>query len=174
MDRKSFVYKLADGHEYIFTERNREDINYIHFQNQVRAERFRFINDNTKDDTDRLALLRLEMDKIYSDVEVGLYLMSNPDELVKLVYASFKISNPQIPFESFKSLVNEKIIRELNELIADLEKPEELFDDVITAELGIPQKKLAEWAKQQPRLYRWLKQVGNINIKKKEAESQQK
>lgn len=174
MDRKTFVHKLLDNKEYVFSERNREDINFIYFQNQIRAERCRFINNNITDDTDRLALLRLEMDKIYSDVEIGLFIMGNPEELLKLVYSSFKVKNPQIPFDEFKKLVDDKLVRELNELIVDLEKPEELFDDVITAELGINQKKLAEWAKQQPRLYKWLKQVGNINIKKKETESQLK
>lgn len=174
MVRKTFTYTLLDGKEYVFSERNREDINFIYFQNQIRAERCKFIRENILDDTDRLALLRLEMDRIYTDIEVGYYIMSNLEELQKLIYSSFKIKNPQISFDDFKKLVDDKIIRELNELIIDLEKPEELFDDVVTGELGITQKKLSEWAKEQPKLYKWLKQVGNLNIKKKETESLKK
>ncbi len=171
--RKTFVYKLLDNKEYEFSERNREDLNFFVFQNQIRAERCRFIYENIKDETDRLALLRLEMEKIYSDVEVGLYIMSNYDEQVKLVYASFKIKN-NLSFDEFKKLVDEKIIKELSELIRTIEKPEEIFDELITSELGITQKKLAEWAKEQPRLYNFLKQAGNIEIKKKETISASK
>lgn len=171
--RRSFVYKLLDGKEYEFTERNREDINFMYYQNRLRADRCRFINENITDETDRLALLRLEMEKIYNDVEVGLFIMSSYDEQLKLIYASFKVKN-NISFEEFKNLVDEKIVKDLTELIRDIEKTDEIFDEIITSELGIPQKKLAEWAKQQPRLYRFLKQSGNLEIKKKQIPSAQK
>jgi hypothetical protein len=174
MQRKTFSYELLDGKEYTFSERNREDVNFLHYQNLIRASRIKFISDNVQDDMDRFALLRLEMDKVYSDVEVGIYIMSNPEEVAKLVYASFKIANPGISFEDFKKLVDEKMIKELNELISELERPEEIFDEMITSELGVTQKKLAEWAKEQPALYKWLKKAGNIAIKKKEAGSQTK
>lgn len=166
--RKTFVYRLLDGKEYEFSERNREDLNYLVYQNQLRAERCRFIYDNIKDETDRLALLRLEMEKIYNDVEVGMFILGNYEEQLKLIYASFKVKN-NLSFDEFRKLVDEKMVRELGELIRDIERPEEIFDEVITNELGISQKKLSEWAKEQPRLYKFLKQAGNLEIKKKET-----
>jgi len=169
MERKTFSFKLLDGKEYKFAERNREDIDFGYFQNRLRSERFKFIQENVIDETDRLALLRLEVDKIYSDQEIGIFILSNLQEQLKLVYASFKVMQPEIPFDEFSKLVNQNLVNELTKLISDLEKPEEIFDDVITKELGITQSKLASWNKEQPALYKWLKKAGNIQLKKKEV-----
>ena len=45
MERKTAIFFLNDGKEYVFSERNREDINYNEMQNRFRAHRIRQIKE---------------------------------------------------------------------------------------------------------------------------------
>ncbi|RJP64401.1 MAG: hypothetical protein C4539_14575 [Ignavibacteriales bacterium] len=124
MERKSITYKIGES-EYIFSERNREDVCLSSLQERVRAQKFKFIQDNVKDGDHQLALLMDEMKKFYSGREIVLYVFSNQDEMYKAAYDSFKLKQPNISFEDFKKKIPEKEIMNIVELVNKLETPEE-------------------------------------------------
>jgi hypothetical protein len=124
MERKSITIKVGES-EYIFSERNREDVCFSALQERIRARKFKFIQENVKDSENQLALLMDEMKKFYNKNEIALYIFSDTEELYKSAYDSFKLRQPIISFEEFKKKISEKEIMNIVELINKLEAPEE-------------------------------------------------
>ncbi len=123
MERKSISYKIGET-EYIFSERNREDVSLSSLQEKVRAQKFKFIQENVKDSDQQLALLMDEMKKFYSSREIVLYVFSNQDEMYKAAYDSFKLKQTNIPFEEFKKKIPSGELIKIIELINQLEASE--------------------------------------------------
>lgn len=124
MERKSITIKVGES-EYIFSERNREDVCLSALQERIRAKKFKFIQENVKDSENQLALLMDEMNKFYSKKEIALYIFSDTEELYKSAFDSFKLGQPMISFEDFKKKIPGKDLMNIVELINKLEAPEE-------------------------------------------------
>ena len=123
MNRKTVVIKLKDGNSYKFSERNREDVDYLRYQDKVRAHRINFIQDNIKNTDSQLALIMVEMNKIYSEQDVNMFIVSNKDEIKSLAFDSFKIYNPLISFEQFCELLPDNL-EGIIQIISKLEEDE--------------------------------------------------
>jgi hypothetical protein len=123
--RRKIPLPLADGNEYVFTERNREDVDYAHLQDAVREHRMKQLHKNFNEDTDLLlSLLLAEQQRVYGDVEIGIYIFSNKPELQKICFDSFKIANPGIKLEQFIPMIPHEGVDIIFEQIKILESPE--------------------------------------------------
>lgn len=166
MERRTAIFFLADGKEYTFSERNREDINYTELQNKYRASRIRFIQQVHKNNEALMeALIFREWDRLYVNEEVWAYINDDLEEKARLVYASFKIANPAINFESFKKLVNDELISKLSKEISKLEQDDPALDSEVCKELKIENKKFIQWKAEHPEVYWAIKTA----LKKKVA-----
>jgi hypothetical protein len=157
MIRKTFPFKLKDGKEYVFSERNREDVDYFGYQEALREYNMKFIQKVIVDPDERIPMMMSEMNKSYSDIQIGVFINSNNEMKLKLIYNSFKIENADITFEQFKELVEETSSSELLKLINELERDEPAYDEDVCKELKIDKKKLLEWKKDHPEIYNAVK-----------------
>ena len=131
---------------------------------KFRAKRFRFIQENVVDQDNQLAMLQLEIDKIYSDKDlIGLY--SDPEFAEHIAYDSFKVKNPECGYEEFKGLLMPGDIDKIIMVVSELEKDEVVEDEEIIEELKITKEQLAAIKSNQKKLYKYLQQ--NLEIKKK-------
>jgi len=121
--RKEIAVTLG-GKPYIFSERNKSDMDFAALQEAVRAQKFSFIQKNVNDADDRLALMMAEMQKIYNNFEIGIYISGNIYETYRQVYNSFKIKNPDITLETFKTICPEAELKTVVEIITNLESTE--------------------------------------------------
>jgi len=126
VERKEIKVKLADGKEYLFSERNKEDVDYSVLQDKVRATRFKFLQENIPNEERLLTLLMFESKRVYSESEIRLFLFSNNDELRRFAYDSFKVKNNSIPFEDFKKLLPVEDVPKVIKIINLLETDETL------------------------------------------------
>lgn len=165
MTRRTFTQVLKDGKEYVFTERNKEDIDFGYLQEACRKYTFKRIAEYEKN-----ALINPEVandlryvnfNKIYNDIDISQYIASEPEELLKLVYASFKINNKET-FDEFKKLVDLQTANSLLRSIGEIEKGDPLNDKDCADELGMAKQKFVDLAKKHPDVYNWLK----YNVKK--------
>ena len=160
MERKTAIFFLNDGKEYVFSERNREDINYNEMQNRFRAHRIRQIKEVHADDKDFAQYLIIqEWGRLYYEQEVWKFILNDFEEKIKLVYASFKIENPSITIEEFRNLVDSKLIDELTKGISDLEQDEPIPDDEVIKELKIKKALFLKWKEEHPEVYWKVKEV---------------
>lgn len=125
MQRKTINILLNDGKEYLFSERNSEDNSYLTLQDGLRKKNLRLIQETVEDSGGRDMLMVSEMRRIYSPDEVSMYLASNIEELIKRTFDSFKLENPGVTFEVYKTLVNETNVRSISALLNELEAGEE-------------------------------------------------
>lgn len=110
MSRKTIALLLADSKEYVFSERNKSDVDYAHLQDAVREHRMKQLHKTFGDDMDLLlSLLLAEQQRVYSDTEIGIYVFSNKTELQRICYDSWKIANPGVRFEQFLPLLPDDI-----------------------------------------------------------------
>lgn len=121
MQRRDINLTL-NGKNYKFSERNLEDSSYAALLSKIRQHRFKFIQENVTDQEDRLAMLMAEMDKVYSNMDVGVYISGSIDEQYKIAYDSFKINNPAILFDEFVKLIPSGELKGIVELIYKLER----------------------------------------------------
>ncbi|OGU58309.1 MAG: hypothetical protein A2V66_03720 [Ignavibacteria bacterium RBG_13_36_8] len=163
MDRKTISLKLADGKEYVFSERDKCDSDYFYYQDRVRKHKTDFVAANIKDQDERLVLFTQIINHNYTNRDVEFYINSQPDELKLICYNSFKIANPEVSYEEFLKILPEGFEKELSRLVTELELIELADDADIISELGIDKKVLNKWKKKQPGLYGFLTR----NIKKK-------
>jgi len=163
MKRKTFAYPLLDGNTYIFSERNQEDVDYSLLQDKVRKSKVDWAVQNLRKIDEDLCngIIMQQVNMVYDAQQIMIYIASNPEEIIKLVYSSFKLKNTK-DYEEFKKLIDLPMGKKLLEMINDIEKTEELPDKECAEALGITVKKLIGWNKTQPEVYRWLKQ----NVKK--------
>ena len=164
MERKEFSFRLLDGKEYVFSERNLKDITIEGLQERLRVKRTKFINENIPDREDRFALLMNELQTVYSPQQMNVFLAEDFSIQKELVFSSFKIKNPQISFSDFEKLVDIGTIRELMKLISELETIESIVSDSVIAKTLKVEKSVVEvWKKELPEVYDYLTK----NIKKK-------
>lgn len=165
MKRKSIKIKLADGKQYIFAERNKEDIDISYMQEALRESVFDRLKKYQEDKriTEAMAddLRYVNFSKIFTDADINAYIASTPAEIFKLVYASFKIENKST-LDEFIKLVDlpkaKKILNDINEL----ERGDPLTDKECAEEMGMGLVKFKNLKKTQPETYWWLK----YNVKK--------
>jgi len=166
MDRKTAIYPLLDGKDYTFSERNREDINYTQLQNKYRASRIKAIKEthSSKDEQEFAQYLIIqEWGRVYYDQEVWKFILDDPEERKRLVYASFKIANADVTFDDFKKLVDEKTVDALIKAVAELEQEDPALDDEVVKELKIKREMFIKWKDTHPEVYWAVKK----SIKKK-------
>lgn len=167
MERKEFSFQLNDGKNYIFSERNIQDISIEGLQEKLRAKRTKFINQNVPDREDRFGLLMNEMQAIYNQQQINIFLSEDYAVQKELIYSSFKIKNPEISFPDFEKLVDVGSIRHLLKLVNELETIETtVSDSVIAKELKVNKTIVDQWKKDFPDIYDYLKK----NVKKKATE----
>ena len=157
MIRKTFPFKLTDGKDYDFSERNREDIDYFGYQEALRKYNLKLLQETVQNEDVLIPLLMSEMNKVYTDVQIGVYINSNPYEQLKLVYNSFKIINADVSLEQFEKLVKPGQVRELLKLINEIEREEPAFDEDVIKELKVSKKLLLEWKEDHPEIYTAVK-----------------
>lgn len=170
MERKTATMVLNDGREYVFSERNREDVNLTSLQNKYRASRIKQIKEihSAKEDLElRDALIFQEWGRMYAESEVWKYVVDDADEKLKLVYASFKINNPAIDLDSFKKLVDNRLVDKLLIAINKLEQEDPALDDDVVRELKVDRKLFVAWKKDHPEVYWAIKNV----LKKKAGQA---
>ena len=169
MDRKTAPYPLKDNKTYIFSERNREDVNYTALQNKYREHRInelRRLFPNPIDLELRDGLIYNEFGKMYVQSEVLAFVEDDAESRLHLVYSSFKVKNPQISLEQFKTLVDDTLIVKLLKCIIELEQDDPALDDEVCRELKIKKEVLLNWKKEHPEIYWTVK----VELKKKMAQ----
>ena len=167
MEPRRTIPVTLKGKEYTFSERNKDDMDFFSMQEKVRKKRFKFIQENVADPDTQTALLMTEINKIYSNSEIGIFISSDRDELKKICFDSFKIENPDVKFEQFLKLLDEGQEQTISKLIFELETEEHLTPKEIAKELNIDEAKLADWKRTQPELYGFILK----RIKKKGKQS---
>ncbi len=156
MDRKTAIYPLLDGNTYTFSERNREDVNFTALQNKYRASRINQIKQvhNAKEESEFAQYLIIqEWGRVYYEQEVWKFVLDDPDERKKLVYASFKVANPDITYENFEKLVDAKLVDKLIKAIAELEQDDPALDDEVVKELKVNRQWFVKLKDLHPEVY---------------------
>lgn len=69
-------------------------------------------------------MMLAEMRRIYTGAEISVYVSSDPTEIKKLAFDSFKIANPNIKFEEFEKICTLEDARKSLALINELEENE--------------------------------------------------
>lgn len=162
MERKTAIFFLNDGKEYAFSERNREDINFTELQNKYRAFKVKQIyklmselgNEELRD-----ALILEEWRKQYSPQEVMVFVNDDADERLKLAFASFRIANPEINIETFKTLIDESILSKILKGIDLIEQDDPALDTEVCKELKLDKKLFIKWKKDHPEVYYAIKKA---------------
>lgn len=132
MHRKIINIKIGEK-EFTFSERNKEDVDFNALQDKLRAQKFKFIQENVKDAETQIALLSMEMKKVYSAQEIGVFFFSNREEKLKMIFDSFKIANPDVKFEDLKKIIPDADVDRITKIINELES-EEVTDKKKAAE----------------------------------------
>lgn len=104
MKRKTVDIKLSDGKLYVFSERNREDIDYSALAEELRRINLKIIQDSVTDKDQQLALMLTEMKRVYSPVEISFLLLNKLEHQLKMAYDSFKIANEKTSIKRFEEL----------------------------------------------------------------------
>ena len=104
MKRKTVDIKLSDGKLYVFSERNREDIDYSALAEELRRINLKIIQDSVTDKDQQLALMLTEMKRVYSPVEISFLLLNKLEHQLKMAYDSFKIANEKTSINRFEEL----------------------------------------------------------------------
>ena len=86
MKRKSFTYKGLK-----FYERNKEDVDFAGIGERYKANNFKFIQTNTDDKDDKLAMLGMEMHKEYTANELTLFMYGDIKEIKMCLWQSYKL-----------------------------------------------------------------------------------
>ncbi len=107
MKRKTVDIKLGDGKLYVFSERNREDIDYSALAEELRRINLKIIQDSVTDKEQQLALMLTEMKRIYTPAEISFLLLNKSEHQLKMSYDSFKIANEKTSIERFSELTKE-------------------------------------------------------------------
>ena len=128
MKRKSFAYTIGER-KLLFFERDKEYIDVDGVSERYKAHNFEFIQKNTTDKEDRLALLSLEMKRSYTPMELGLFSITNLSEIKRGLYYSYSL-NPELngallTFDEFEKII-ENDYTEIESLLKELEKPREV------------------------------------------------
>ena len=104
MKRKTVDIKLSDGKLYVFSERNREDIDYSALADELRRINLKIIQDSVTDKDQQLALMLTEMKRVYSPAEISFLLLNKLEHQLKMAYDSFKIANEKTSINRFEEL----------------------------------------------------------------------
>lgn len=173
--RRSIKIKLKDGNEYSFSERNKEDVDYVKIQDRIRTKKAEWINATYNDEDQRNMLLIAITTMIFPPEVMSYYMMNDMSLLKEIAFDSFKIANKGITIEQFNNLIDSNQILEIHKIINELES-ESTAD--IESELNIflgenKDMKLIEFINEVP-AYR-LNELAKIIsiIKKKEIRTKQ-
>lgn len=156
MEPRRTIPIILKDKKYTFAERNKDDMDFFSMQEKVRKKRFEFIQTNVKDPDNQVALLMTEINKVYSNTEIGMFIGSDPEELKRICYDSFKIENPEVKFEKFIELLDEGQEQTISKMIFELEAEQQLSPEEIAKELSIDKAKLKDWKTTQPELYGFI------------------
>lgn len=121
MERKNFELKLQDGKFYTFSERDRRDKDFSTATAAFVKEKLRIIQESVTERDERLALMMYEMKREHSVEEVSKFVASSTSAMMTLCYDSFKIANPNIPFDDFSKLFSPESVLTTIELIHQVE-----------------------------------------------------
>ena len=116
MKRKSFTYKGLK-----FFERNKEDVDFAGIGERYKAHNFRFIQEHTKNEDDKLALLGMEMHKEYTANELTLFMYGDMKEIRMCLWQSHKLGD-EASRERMYELVNGEE-KQVLALLLNLENP---------------------------------------------------
>lgn len=122
MKRKTINIKLSDGKEYSFSERNREDTDFARYHQKIREQNLTVIQNTVKDKDNQLTLMMAEMRRIYTPVEISIYISSSPEEIQRIAYDSFKVTNCDLQFDAFQKLCSPEDARKVTLLLSELEE----------------------------------------------------
>ena len=117
MKRKSFEYKGLQ-----FFERNKEDVDFSGISERYKAHNFRFIQEHTKSEDDKLALLGMEMHKEYTANELTLFMYGDMKEIKMCLWKSHQLS-PNSPNRDHMYKVIEGDEKKVIGLLLKLENP---------------------------------------------------
>lgn len=123
VNRRKMEIQLADGKQYVFSERNKEDHDFAALQDLVRTRRFAFLRKNVEDADQRLALELAEMKRFYGPQDVLSEVLNSPETMLAMAFDSFKLANKE-SFEQFKQLVKPEDIKPIYYSIIELEAPD--------------------------------------------------
>ena len=117
MKRKSFTYKGLE-----FFERNKEDVDFAGIGERYKAHNFAFIQQHTKGEDDKLALLGMEMHKEYTANELTLFMYGDMKEIRMCLWKSHELS-PNSPNreQMYKIIAGEE--KQVLSLLLKLENP---------------------------------------------------
>lgn len=151
MKRREINIELADGKEYTFSERNKEDSDFSALQDRIRKHKIKFIQENVTDPENQSVLMMQQINKFYDAQEVGSYLAGNKEEISRMCYDSFKIKN-DLSYDQFLKLVEGKITT-VYKLLNELEKEEPLTVEEAAKEIRIKPETIKKWKDEFPQLY---------------------
>ncbi len=116
MTRKSFEYKSLK-----FFERDKDDVDFAGIGERYKADNFRFIQANTKNADDILALLGMEMHKEYTAKELTLYMYGDAKEIKMCLWHSYKFNDNPNRESMLKVIEGEE--KKVLALLLNLENP---------------------------------------------------
>ena len=118
MKRKSFEFK-----DLKFFERNKEYVAFNGISERYKANNFRFIQEHTKTEDDKLAMLGMEMHKEYTASELTLFMYGNIEEIRMCLWHSHLISDNSPHKDQMLEVVNGQA-KQVLALLLKLEHPE--------------------------------------------------
>ena len=116
MKRKSFEYK-----DLKFFERDKDDVDYAGMGERYKANNFAFIQANTKKEDDVLALLGMEMHKVYTANELTLYMYGDMKEIRMCLWHSYKFNENPNRESMLKNIAGDE--KKILALLLNLETP---------------------------------------------------
>lgn len=170
MERKTIKITITGG-EFIFSERNKKDIDYSRLHKKMMEQRFKFIQENIKDPELQTAMLMSEIEKVYSPQQISVFILSSKEEQFIMAYDSFKIANASIDYEQFKKLIVDdelgKVINMIYVLEGEtVEEKNKEFNEYLNAN---PEMLLIDFVNQLPiaEQQKLAEIIYNASVKKK-------
>ena len=118
MKRKYFEYKGLK-----FYERNKEDVDFSGISERYKAYNFRFIQEHTKGEDDKLAMLGMEMHKEYTASELTLFMYGDMKEIRMCLWQShLQSENSPNREQMYKAVDGQE--KQVLALLLKLENPE--------------------------------------------------
>lgn len=124
MKTRTVDIRLADGKFYVFSERFREDIDFSSVTSDLRKLNLKLIQETIADKDERLVLMLAEMKRTYTAEDIGFQILNRTELLQKMSYDSFKIANSGITFEDYLELLPKGELRNICQLINEIEADE--------------------------------------------------
>lgn len=119
--KRTLEVTLSDGNKYTMSERTRRDSDYQFYQNALRRDNLRTIQDTIVSQDIQLSLLMAEMKRVYTADELRQFMHCSSEFQYECLLNAFSEHHPDMTVKQLEILVPREEVRFLLQKLALLE-----------------------------------------------------